>query len=176
MFDERANISQSQTGSHRQQGSSLSSLLSTLIPIIIVASIAFLVFLVFQKRFDRVYGPRTYLSVLDDDERSPKQSAGFLGWMKEYTQIADEYVLAHSSLDNYLFLRLFKILMIVCFVGCLITWPVLFPGMSHDMNDTTGLQADMQQSTPLAEEVRVDLTSSHSVTWRTQSATMHMLS
>ncbi|KAK0843200.1 phosphate metabolism protein 7 [Friedmanniomyces endolithicus] len=117
----------SQTGSHRQQGSSLSSLLSTLIPIIIVASIAFLVFLVFQKRFDRVYGPRTYLSVLDDDERSPKQSAGFLGWMKEYTQIADEYVLAHSSLDNYLFLRLFKILMIVCFVGCLITWPVLFP-------------------------------------------------
>ncbi|KAK1055749.1 phosphate metabolism protein 7 [Friedmanniomyces endolithicus] len=117
----------SQTGSHRSSGSSLSSLVSTLVPIIIVASIAFLIFLVFQKRFDRVYGPRTYLSVLDDDERSPKQSAGFLGWMKEYTQIADEYVLAHSSLDNYLFLRLFKILMIVCFVGCVITWPVLFP-------------------------------------------------
>lgn len=85
-------------------------------------------FLLLRRRFDRVYGPRTYLSVLDKDERSPKQTAGFLGWTKEFRQLSDEYVLGHSSLDNFLFLRLFKIMMAFSFVGCLITWPILFPG------------------------------------------------
>jgi len=33
----------------------------------------------------------------------------------------------HSSLDNYLFLRLFKILFTICLVGAIITWPILFP-------------------------------------------------
>jgi len=36
-------------------------------------------------------------------------------------------VLAHHSLDGYLFLRLLKISVVSCFVGCAITWPVLFP-------------------------------------------------
>ncbi|TKA83076.1 hypothetical protein B0A55_00936 [Friedmanniomyces simplex] len=141
----------SQTGSHRQQGSSLSALLSTLVPVIVVASIAFLIFLLFQKRFDRVYGPRTYLTVLDQEERSPKQSAGFLGWTKEFTGVADEFVLGHSSLDNYLFLRLFKILVVVCFVGCIITWPVLFPVNATGGGGQSGLDilsfANVQNST-----------------------------
>ncbi|KAK4962623.1 phosphate metabolism protein 7 [Elasticomyces elasticus] len=129
----------SQTGTHRQQGSSLSALLSTLIPIFVIASIAFLLFCLFQKKFDRVYGPRTYLGVLDKSERSPKQTAGFLGWTKEFRQVSDEYVLGHSSLDNYLFLRLFKILMVISFAGCIITWPVLFPVNATGGGGETGL-------------------------------------
>lgn len=31
------------------------------------------------------------------------------------------------SLDGYLYLRYFKMLTVICFVGCCITWPVLFP-------------------------------------------------
>lgn len=30
-------------------------------------------------------------------------------------------------MDGYLFLRFFKLLIFVCFCGCLITWPILFP-------------------------------------------------
>lgn len=33
----------------------------------------------------------------------------------------------HHSLDGFLMLRLLKMSVIVCLVGCLITWPVLFP-------------------------------------------------
>ncbi|KAK5121258.1 hypothetical protein LTR85_005424 [Meristemomyces frigidus] len=131
--------SASQTGSHRSTGSSLSALLSTLIPIFVVASVLLVIFLLLRKRLDRVYGPRTYLGVLDKDERTPKQSAGFLGWTKEYRQLTDEFVLGHSSLDNYLFLRLFKIMMMFCFVGCIITWPVLFPVNATDGGGESGL-------------------------------------
>lgn len=41
--------------------------------------------------------------------------------------IPDTYVLNHQSLDAYLLLRYLKIATTITFVGCLITWPVLFP-------------------------------------------------
>jgi hypothetical protein len=50
-----------------------------------------------------------------------------MGWRKEYCKLKDEFVLGHSSLDNYLWLRFFKMLVIMSFVGTLITWPILFP-------------------------------------------------
>lgn len=42
-------------------------------------------------------------------------------------QIPDTYVLQHNSLDGYFLLRFLKICVVICFVGCCITWPVLFP-------------------------------------------------
>lgn len=43
------------------------------------------------------------------------------------SQLPDEYVLQHNSLDGYFLLRYLKISILICFVGCLVTWPVLFP-------------------------------------------------
>jgi calcium permeable stress-gated cation channel len=43
------------------------------------------------------------------------------------TQIPDTFVLQHSSIDGYFLLRYLKISVIICFVGCCITWPILFP-------------------------------------------------
>ncbi|KAK3686349.1 phosphate metabolism protein 7 [Vermiconidia calcicola] len=116
------------TGSHRNsQGSSLSALFSTLIPIFIISSIVLIIFLILQKKLHRVYRPRTYLGSLHKDEQSPQQSSGALQWTKELRQLADEFVLGHSSIDNYLWLRFFKMLTIMCFAGCCITWVILFP-------------------------------------------------
>ncbi|KAK0951981.1 phosphate metabolism protein 7 [Friedmanniomyces endolithicus] len=50
-----------------------------------------------------------------------------LGWVGTFWKIPDTYVLNHHSLDSYLFLRFLKIAVVCCIVGCLITWPVLFP-------------------------------------------------
>jgi len=36
-------------------------------------------------------------------------------------------LVTHQSLDGYLYLRFFKILTFICFIGCVITWPILFP-------------------------------------------------
>ncbi|GAB7366130.1 hypothetical protein MBLNU230_g7692t1 [Neophaeotheca triangularis] len=119
---------QQQQGSNRDSGSnSVSALLTTLVPVFAVALVIFLAFIFLQRRFDRVYGPRTYLSTLSKNERTPKQSPGFMGWVKEYRSLKDEYILDHNSIDNYLWLRFLKLLSGMCLVGCIITWPVLFP-------------------------------------------------
>ncbi|KAK6434317.1 phosphate metabolism protein 7 [Oleoguttula sp. CCFEE 5521] len=129
-----------QTGSNRNaQGSSLSALISTLAPIFVGASVAFLAFLFLRRRYDRVYVPRTYLSTLDKSQLSPKPASSLLGWISSYTSIQDEHVLAHSSLDNYLWLRFFKMLAVMSFVGCLITWPVLFPIAATGGGGETGI-------------------------------------
>ncbi|KAM0723363.1 hypothetical protein Q7P37_000349 [Cladosporium fusiforme] len=119
---------QSQTGSNRGGGSnSLSGMVSTLVPVFLISSLIFLVFVIASPRLPRVYQPRTYLETLYTRQRSPKQSSGVLGWRKEYSWMQDDFVLGHSSIDNYLWLRFFKMLCLMCLVGCFITWPVLFP-------------------------------------------------
>jgi len=60
-------------------------------------------------------------------ERTPQPSTSKFGWISDYFRIKDDYVLHHSSLDNYLFLRFFKILFTISLVGAIITWPILFP-------------------------------------------------
>jgi hypothetical protein len=42
-------------------------------------------------------------------------------------KVPDTFVLNHSSLDGFLFLRYMKILCVIALVGCCITWPVLLP-------------------------------------------------
>lgn len=48
-------------------------------------------------------------------------------WIGAFYKIPDSYVLNHQSLDGFLFLRYLKVSVALCFFGCLITWPVLFP-------------------------------------------------
>lgn len=105
--------------------SSASSLVSTLIPILVIAGIQVLVFLILRRTMRRQYAPRTFL--LRPQERSPALSTSMFGWIKEFVQIPDTWVLNHQSIDGYLLLRFLKISTIVCLVGCCITFPILFP-------------------------------------------------
>lgn len=117
-----------QQGSNQGGGSnSLSGMVSTLVPTFLISALIFTVFLVLSRRLDRVYQPRSYLASLRKQQLSPKRTSGIFGWLKEYSGLSDDYILGHSSIDNYLWLRMFKMLTLMCFVGCLITWPILFP-------------------------------------------------
>lgn len=73
------------------------------------------------------YRPRTFLGSLRANERTPNVSDSFLGWISEFYAIPDTWILNHHTLDGYLFLRFLKICVVMCLVGCAITWPVLFP-------------------------------------------------
>ncbi|EME44949.1 hypothetical protein DOTSEDRAFT_70859 [Dothistroma septosporum NZE10] len=129
-----------QQGSNQNsQGSSLSALLSTLIPVLLSSSVVFLAFLIFRKKYTRVYQPRSDVGPLRNWQRSPKQTTGLLGWKKEYNELKDEFVLGHASIDNYLWLRFFKMLSVMCLVGCFITWPILFPVNATGKGAATGL-------------------------------------
>ena len=59
-------------------------------------------------------------------ERTPNLPTGLFNWIGTFNKIPDSYVLDHQSLDGYLLLRYLKISVVICFVGCLVTWPVLF--------------------------------------------------
>jgi hypothetical protein len=60
-------------------------------------------------------------------ERSAKLPLGIFKWFKPFWRLPDTYVLDHISLDGFLFLRFLKILIVISFVGCCLTWPILLP-------------------------------------------------
>ncbi|KAI7976757.1 hypothetical protein EIK77_009988 [Talaromyces pinophilus] len=71
--------------------------------------------------------PRTFLPTLRDYERTPGSPTGLWNWIIAMYKLPDTYVLQHHSLDAYLLLRYMKLLVVISFVGCCITWPILFP-------------------------------------------------
>lgn len=60
-------------------------------------------------------------------ERSPELPSGLFSWIAPFSKVPDTYALQRQSLDAYLFLRFLKMTVVICFVGAIITWPVLFP-------------------------------------------------
>ncbi|RFU30395.1 hypothetical protein B7463_g5930, partial [Scytalidium lignicola] len=114
-------------GSSLGTSSSASALLSTLIPVGALAGAYVAAFLFLRRRYTRVYAPRTFLGTLEDHEKTISVPNTSLTWLRPFWRLDDSYALHHQSLDGYLFLRFLKLLTIICFVGCLLTWPVLFP-------------------------------------------------
>ncbi|KAK3366509.1 hypothetical protein B0H63DRAFT_529892 [Podospora didyma] len=104
---------------------SLSGMVSTLVPTAVLSSVLFIIFLFLRRTHRQFYAPRTYNKRLQ--KRPPALPDGLLNWFREFWHIPDVHVLQHQSLDAYLFLRYLRVLVIICLVGCCITWPVLFP-------------------------------------------------
>ncbi|KAI1650795.1 DUF221-domain-containing protein [Daldinia loculata] len=121
---------------------SAASLYLTLGPVALTAGIYFTIFLVLRKSQRRYYAPRTYLGSLRPSERSPALPNGWFNWIGEFWKIPDIHALQHQSLDAYLFLRFLRILVTICFAGCCILWPVLFPVNATGSNQNA-LQVDM---------------------------------
>jgi calcium permeable stress-gated cation channel len=48
-------------------------------------------------------------------------------WFSKFWKIPDIHALQHQSLDAYLYLRYMRMTVVITFVGCCITWPILFP-------------------------------------------------
>ncbi|KAK4574631.1 phosphate metabolism protein 7 [Recurvomyces mirabilis] len=118
-----ANVGSAQGG----QDQSATQVLTPLVTVGLYAIIWGVLFLLLRRPFKRYYQPRTFLGSLRPEARSPKLPDTMFGWIPAFYNIPDTYVLNHHSLDGYLFLRFLKISVVCCVVGCLITWPVLFP-------------------------------------------------
>ena len=106
--------------------SSASALVSTLIPALISAVIMVALFVILRKREHRMYMPRTYIGYLKPWQRTPETPTGLWNWITSMYKLPDTYVLQHHSMDAYLLLRFLKLVSLIMFVGCWITWPVLF--------------------------------------------------
>lgn len=106
---------------------SLSGLVATLVPVAIVAAVYFSIFLVLRRTQKRWYAPRSYIGSLRETERTPALPTGLFNWFGTFWKIPDTVALQTQSLDAFLYLRYIRITVIISFVGCLITWPILFP-------------------------------------------------
>lgn len=58
---------------------------------------------------------------------APALPKGWFNWIIPFFKVPDTFVLNHGSLDGFFFLRFLKVLRNICFFGCLISWPILFP-------------------------------------------------
>ncbi|KAJ9247646.1 hypothetical protein C8Q69DRAFT_504545 [Paecilomyces variotii] len=117
---------QSDSDSTQNTSNSASGLVSTLVVNLVISGAMVLLFVLLRRREKRTYMPRTYLGTLRQFELTPPSSTGLIGWIKDMYRLPDTYVLQHHSMDAYFLLRYLKIVSIICFVGCLVTWPVLF--------------------------------------------------
>ncbi|KAI6087135.1 DUF221-domain-containing protein [Hypoxylon rubiginosum] len=118
----------SNVGSARDPApASASTLYLTLAPIALAAGVYITIFLILRKSQRRFYAPRTYLGSLRPNERSPILPNGWFNWIGPFWRMPNIHALQHQSLDAYLFLRFLRVLVIICFVGCCLLWPVLFP-------------------------------------------------
>lgn len=126
------------TSSGPPSDASLSALFSTLVPTLIIAGIFFVLFLVFRRIYLRQYQARTYLTTIREEDRSPKLPNGLFNWFGTYNKIPDSFVLNHESIDGFLLLRFLKISVVICAVGSLlgfiILWPVYATGGGSELN------------------------------------------
>jgi calcium permeable stress-gated cation channel len=70
--------------------------------------------------------PRTYFKTVPEHDRTPSSSHSSVPWYHDFRMLKDSFLLRHSSIDAYLFVRFLRVLMIICVLGTLLTWPILF--------------------------------------------------
>ncbi|KAJ5397902.1 hypothetical protein N7509_006015 [Penicillium cosmopolitanum] len=110
-----------------ESSNSLSGFLTTLVVNIVIFAVMVIVFIILRKSQRRQYMPRTYIGYLKPWQRTPESPTGLFSWISAMYQLPDTYVLQHHSMDAYLLLRFLKLASTIMFVGCCITWPILFP-------------------------------------------------
>ncbi|EXJ83617.1 hypothetical protein A1O1_07240 [Capronia coronata CBS 617.96] len=115
-------------GGHRNSGSSsFAAIAAALIPTFITACFFLLAFLVLRSKYRNIYAPRTYFRTIPQKDRTPSSSHELVSWYHDFRVLDDKFVLRHSSLEAYLFLRYLRMIILICGVGCLLTWPILIP-------------------------------------------------
>ncbi|KAJ6041398.1 uncharacterized protein N7446_010714 [Penicillium canescens] len=106
---------------------SASGLVTTLVPSLVAFAVMVILFIILRRTHRRMYMPRTYIGYLRGWERTPDTPTGLVDWIKAMYKLPDTYVLQHHSMDAYLLLRFLKMCSVLLFVGCCMTFPVLWP-------------------------------------------------
>ncbi|KAI2621344.1 DUF221-domain-containing protein [Xylaria nigripes] len=106
---------------------SFAALISALVPTSTTGLMLLGVFILVRRRFHILYAPRSILGTVEERDRTPLPSKGFLNWLIATREFPDEFLLQHESLDAYLYLRFLRMIIFICVVGCVLTWPILMP-------------------------------------------------
>lgn len=106
---------------------SASQLLSSLIPNLVIFSVFMILFIVLRKSQRRVYEPRASVEAVPKDLKPDEPPRGPFGWITQLIGKPQSYILQQTGPDGYFFLRYLLEFSIICLLGCILVWPILFP-------------------------------------------------
>ena len=115
-------------GGHQKSGStSGAAIIAAFVPTFVSAVIYLAIFVAIRNKFQKHYAPRTFLGTVPEKNRTPASSSTGTGWFHDFRKLPSRFVLTHSSLDAYLYLRFLKFTIAICFLGSCLVLPVLIP-------------------------------------------------
>lgn len=84
-------------------------------------------FLFLRPKFKNVYQKRVYASTTTEKDRPRPLAPGIFSWFKDLITRPDHEIIAAAGLDGYFFLRYMRLIVYICLVGIIITFPILLP-------------------------------------------------
>lgn len=107
--------------------SSVSAFISTLIPNLVIFAVFLGIFIALRKKQLRVYEPRTSVKTVPKDLRPDETPRGLFSWLSHVLSKPESFLIQQAGVDGYFFVRFLFGFASICFLGCCILWPVLFP-------------------------------------------------
>ncbi|KAM0721875.1 hypothetical protein Q7P37_002800 [Cladosporium fusiforme] len=115
-------------GGHRSsESTSGAAILAAFIPTFVSAVLYLAIFAALRNRFKKHYAPRTFLGTVPEKDRTPASHPSGAGWFHDFRTLPTRFVLTHSSLDAFLYLRFLKFIIAICFLGSCLALPILIP-------------------------------------------------
>ncbi|KAH6894584.1 hypothetical protein B0T10DRAFT_536687 [Thelonectria olida] len=99
----------------------------TVVPVLAYQLACSALFLFLRRKYPRVYATRTIPGIISPARLIPELPNGWFDWFKPFLRVPDSFVINECSLDGFLFLRLLKVLCIICLVGICFVCPILLP-------------------------------------------------
>ncbi|SCU90635.1 LADA_0F05446g1_1 [Lachancea dasiensis] len=125
-----------------QASSSTSAFVTALIINGIIALVMVFLFLRLRPRNERVYQPRSIKDILTirEEERTEPVPSGNFQWVQFLLSRPHSYIIQHTGLDGYLFLRYIAVFGSLSLLGCVIILPILLPVNATNGNNYSGFE------------------------------------
>ncbi|CCD23314.1 Phm7p NDAI_0B02790 [Naumovozyma dairenensis CBS 421] len=122
--------------------SSTSAFVTSLIIYGIIALIFIWLFLTLRPRNRRTYEPRTLTDIqtIKEEERTDEVPSGYFQWVPFLLGKPHSFLIQHTSLDGYLFLRYIGIFATTSLLLCFILFPILLPVNATNGNNLKGFE------------------------------------
>ncbi|SCU88901.1 LAFA_0E15170g1_1 [Lachancea sp. 'fantastica'] len=116
-------------GSSEDAANSTSGFVTALILYGILFVIYIILFIRLRPRQERVYQPRSIKDIITirEEERTEPVPNGYFTWVRYLMSKPHSFLIQHTGLDGYLFLRYIAVFGSLSLVGCIIILPILLP-------------------------------------------------
>ncbi|KAJ1033108.1 hypothetical protein NDA16_000386 [Ustilago loliicola] len=118
-------IQQAAAQKANESDASTSTVISSIVLNAVIFAIIFAVFLLARPRFKRVYAPRTYL-VVPEEQIAPLPQSLF-GWLPVWLKTPTSTILEKNGLDAYMFVEYLEMMLWVFVPIFVLSWIVLMP-------------------------------------------------